>query len=275
MERIGRALTIKPMIQKANFSDRTIVLRISRDTTISEPIDLRMHDAQEILIILEPSSSATIIHGSNPLTRDATIERKIHCILHEQATLKLHYDEAWHESMTAKTDILVEQKKLSSLYYTHSVKSGAEIHQQFSLNVIEPDTHADIRGIYDITHKGSVTMTTTQHHDAKHTVSNLRIKGIIRDAAHVHHHGTIRITERGAHTESAQHTHLLLLSDHARAISVPNIEVLTHEVQCAHGSAIGRLDEEQLWYLQARGLSPAQAERILIDGFLKDDPKIK
>ena len=64
--------------------------------------------------------------------------------------------------------------------------------------------------------------------------------------------------------------HLLLLSDHARAISVPNIEVLTHEVQCGHGSAIGRLDEEQLWYLQARGLSPNQAEQMLINGFFND-----
>jgi Fe-S cluster assembly protein SufD len=247
-----------------NTSDQTII--IPRGTQIAEQIDSNIND---ITIILEPSSSATIILSSDPNARDVSIQRNIHCIIHEHASLTLRYDEAWHESVTAKSDILVEQKKLSSLYYTHSVQSGAEIHQQFSLNAVEPDTHADIRGIYHVTGKGSVTMTTLQHHDAQHTVSNLSIKGILRDAAHMHHHGTIKITERGAHTESAQHTQLLLLSDHARAISVPNIEVLTHEVQCAHGSAIGRLDQEQIWYLQARGLSPNQAEQLLIDGFLK------
>ena len=246
-----------------------MTIHIPRGQRISEPIDLRTHDAQDILIILEPSSSATIIHGSNPSIRSITIERKIHCILHEHATLILDYNEEWHETITSKTDILVEQKASSMLHYTHSARSSAQISQQFSLNATQPDTHADIRAIYQISGKGSVTMTTLQDHDAKHTVSNLRIRGIVRDTAHIHHHGTIRITQRGAHTQSAQHTKLLLLSDHARAISVPNIEVLTHEVQCAHGSAIGRLDEEQLWYLQARGLSPHQAERILIDGFLK------
>lgn len=251
-----------------NTSDQKIIL-IPRGQVIQESIDVRMHDVQDITIILEPSSSATIIHGSNPSARNMIIERNIHCIVHEHATLTLHYDEEWHESVTAKTDILVEQKKLSSLYYTHSAKSSAQIFQQFSLNASEPNAHADVRGIYQVAGKGSVTMTTLQHHDAKNTISNLRIKGTVRDAAHVHHHGTIRITQRGAHTESAQHTKLLLLSDQARAISVPNIEVLTHDVQCAHGSAIGRLDEEQLWYLQARGLPPAQAEQLLIDGFLK------
>jgi|GEM_PF-2444076 Fe-S cluster assembly scaffold protein SufB len=269
-----------------NTSDQINII-IPRGQVILEPIDLRTHDASDILIILEPSSSATIIHGSNPATCSVhpavpgeasrvawersrrAIFRTIHCILHEHATLILDYNEEWQESIIAKTDILVEQKHLSSLYYTHSVRSDAQISQQFSLNATQPDTHADIQAIYQIAGKGSVTMTTLQDHDAKHTVSNLRIKGIVRDTAHIHHHGTIRITERGVHAESAQHTKLLLLSDHARAISVPNIEVLTHEVQCAHGSAIGRLDEEQLWYLQARGLSYVQAEQILIDGFLK------
>lgn len=250
-----------------NTSDQKVIL-IPRGQQLIEPIDLRMHDASDILIILEPSSSATIIHGSNPQARDTTITCKIHCILHEQSSLTFHYDDSWHESITAKADILVEQKAFSSLYYNHSVKSSAHITQQFSLHATEPGTHAEIRGIYQVAGKGSVTMTTMQHHDAKHTVSNLRMKGIIRDAAHVHHYGTIKITECGAHTESAQHTQLLLLSDQARAISVPNIEVLAHEVQCAHGSAIGRLDEEQLWYLQARGVSPDKAEQLLIDGFL-------
>lgn len=248
---------------------------IPRGQQLTDPIDLRIHDASDILIILEPSSSATIIHGSNAAARDATIERTIHCILHEHASLTLRYDETWHESVQAKTDIVVEQKTFSVLYYTHSAKSGAHITQQFSLKVIEPDTHADIRAIYHVTGKGSVSMTTLQHHDAKHTISNVDIKGIVRDSAQVNHHGTIRITERGAHTESGQHTQLLLLNDQARAISVPNIEVLTHEVQCAHGSAIGRLDEEQLWYLQARGLLPDQAEECLINGFFNDDFKGK
>ncbi len=250
------------------YDDNKINIIIPRGQRISEPIDLRSHNAHDITIILEPSSCATIILRSHPGIREATITRRIQCILQEQATLTLHYNEAWHETITSKAEVAVEQKAYSMLYYNHSVQGGGQVYQQFSLMITEPEAHAEIRGIYQVTGKGSVAMTTLQHHDAKYSVSNLQLRGTARDTAQIHHQGTINITKNGAHTESAQHTQLLLLSDQARATSIPNIEVLTHEVQCAHGSAIGRLDQEQLWYLQARGLSPDKAEQMLIDGFL-------
>ncbi len=249
-------------------SVQTII--ILRGQQLIEPIDLRTHDAQEILIILEPSSSATIIHGSNPHARDITITRNIHCIVHENASLTLQYDESWDDTVHAITEVFIEQKASSSLYYKHCVTGGARVTQRLTLRAAGSDSYADIRGRYALTGNGLADMTTLQHHDAPHTKSNLLFKSIVRDTAQMMHNGTIVITKNGAHTESAQHTHTLLLSNGARAISVPNIEVLTHEVQCGHGSAIGRLDEEQVWYLQARGLSYAQAEECLINGFFYD-----
>jgi Fe-S cluster assembly protein SufD len=191
--------------------------------------------------------------------------------VHENASLNFHYDETWHDGMLhATTDLIIEQQRSSSVRYTHAISGGARVTQRLTLKAIGSDSYADIRGKYLLTGNGSADITTLQHHDAPHTKSNLLFKSIVRDTAQMTHHGTIVITKNGAHTESAQHTHTLLLSNGARAISVPNIEVSTHEVQCGHGSAIGRLDEEQLWYLQARGLSYAQAEQILINGFFND-----
>ena len=241
-----------------------------RGQRISEPIDLREHAVSEkIVIILEPSSSVTLIHGSIPLPTDSTtIERSIQCIVQENASLILRYDETWQHDVTAITQVMIEQHASSMVYYAHSVRGGARIKQRLSLMAIGKDAQVDIRGIYDIIHTGTIDMTTLQYHDAPHTRSNLIFKSIVRDAGQMTHHGTIEITKNGVHTESAQHMHTLLLSNGARATSVPNIEVSTHEVQCAHGSAIGRLDEEALWYLQARGLSRNQSEQILINGFL-------
>lgn len=251
-------------------NNQTTIL-ISRGQRISAPIDLRTKDiASNLIIILEPSSSLTLIHGSNSAARNARINRTIRCIVHEHASLTMRYDEQWHESVCAITEIIIEQKTLSTVYYTHFVHAGAQITQRFSLIAAEHTAHTDIRGAYNLMGRGSVTMTTLQYHDAKQTVSNLLFKGIIRDAAQMTHHGTIKITPNGQYTESAQHTHMLLLSDDARALSVPNIEVSTHEVHCGHGSAIGRLDEEHIWYLQARGLSREQAEHCLLDGFFND-----
>lgn len=244
-----------------------MIFTIPRGTQMTLALD---NTIDNITIILEPSSSATIIYGSDPNARNAIIQRKIQCIVHDNATLTLRYNENWADDITAETDVNIEQKYSSAVCYTHSVRGGARIKQRFSLMASGTGAHATIRGSYELIGNGSVDMTTLQYHDAMHTMSNLLFKSIVRDAAHATHHGTIVITKNGAHTESAQHTHTLLLSDHARATSVPNIEVSTHEVKCGHGSAIGRLDEEQTWYLQSRGLSYSQAEQCLIDGFLKD-----
>src|SRR5271154_529633 len=116
------------------------MLIIPRGQRISQVIDSSIND---ITIILEPSSSATITLSSDPSVRDVSIQRNIHCIIREHASLILHYDEAWHETITANTDILVEQKQSSMVYYTHSAQGGAQICQQFSLKALEPDTHAD------------------------------------------------------------------------------------------------------------------------------------
>jgi Fe-S cluster assembly protein SufD len=248
-----------------------MTLIIPRGISIAEPIDLRTQNiAQKLIIILEPSSSATIIHGSIASPTEATIERNIQCIVQENASLIMRYDEEWQPDLNVFTQILIEQHASSVVHYTHSFRGGARIKQQLSLMVIGKNAQADIRGVYEITHTGSVDITTLQYHDTAHTRSNLLFKSIVRDAGQMSHHGTIEITKNGMHTESAQHTHTLLLSNQARAVSVPNIEVSTHEVQCGHGSAIGRLDEEQLWYLQARGLSREKAEEMLIHGFFND-----
>jgi Fe-S cluster assembly protein SufD len=246
-----------------------MTILIPRGKAITDPIDLRMQNASTLLIILEPSSSATIIHGSDPAVHDDIIERSIQFIVHENASLNFHYDETWQSGVHALTNLVIEQQRSSSVHYTHAMSGGARITQRLTLKAIGSDSYADIRGKYLLTGNGSAEMTTLQHHDAPHTKSNLLFKSIVRDTAQMMHHGTIVITKNGAHTESAQHTHALLLGNGARAYSVPNIEVSTHEVQCGHGSAIGRLDEEQLWYLKARGLSPNQAEKLLIDGFFK------
>jgi len=253
------------------YGNRQTTIHISRGQHLAQPIDLRMHDVHaNITIILEPSSSATVHYGSIPEVSDTTIQRTIHFIIHEHASLTFRYDEEWQATVYAETEVIFEQKQASTVYYTHFVRSGARIKQRLSLLASEPQTHATIRGIYDMSGNGLVDMTSRQYHNAAHTQSNLLFKGVMRDTAQSIHHGMIEITKEGTYTESTQHMHTLLLSDAARAISVPMIEVHAHEVRCGHGSAIGRLDEEQLWYLQARGLSRTQAEQILINGFLNN-----
>ena len=110
-------------------------------------------------------------------------------------------------------------------------------------------------------------LRTVQHHQAAHTSSTLMIKGLLRDSAQAHYHGTIRVEQDARGSVASQNNKNMLMSNNARAVSVPSLEVLTNEVQCFHGSASGRCDDEQLFYLQSRGIDKKQAHRLLLQAF--------
>jgi Fe-S cluster assembly protein SufD len=132
--------------------------------------------------------------------------------------------------------------------------------------------YADARiiGAYllDASHKAQIT--TLQHHIVPHTNSTLVMKGLLRDSAHAQYHGTVRIEKDARGSCASQENKNMLLSNTARAISVPSLEVLTHEVQCSHGSAIGRFDDEQLFYAASRGIDEKGAQQLLANAFFAD-----
>ena len=80
--------------------------------------------------------------------------------------------------------------------------------------------------------------------------------------------GLIRIQEGAPGSEAYQENRNLLLSDRARADSIPELEILTDDVRCWHGATVAPLDPEQLFYLRSRGLPPNQAMRVIVYGFL-------
>ena len=76
------------------------------------------------------------------------------------------------------------------------------------------------------------------------------------------------ISATGAQSEARQLNNNLLLSETSEAASKPELEILNDDVQCAHGSTIGDLDETALFYLRARGINETKARALLIDAFV-------
>ena len=81
---------------------------------------------------------------------------------------------------------------------------------------------------------------------------------------------TVRMEKEARGAYASQENKNMLLSSGARALSVPSLEVLTHDVHCFHGSAIGRFDEEQLLYAGSRGIDEKTAQRLLLHAFFAD-----
>lgn len=115
-------------------------------------------------------------------------------------------------------------------------------------------------------------LITHQRHYAEHTSSNIVIKTIHNDDARTFYRGTISIDKQGAHSIAHQHHRALMLNKKAYTCAIPSLQVENHNVQCSHGTAAARFDEQQLWYLQSRGLELSQAQEILIQSFLSHKP---
>ncbi len=141
---------------------------------------------------------------------------------------------------------------------------------EFVVNLLGSYAHVSIIGYYRLEDNNEVVISTTQNHLAAHTTSNVIIKGILYDSSRADYQGMIHISAGAKYSNAVQENKNILLSKTAQAQSIPSIEVLTDEVQCAHASAIGYLDRKQLWYLQSRGIDQEQAQQLLLDAFLSN-----
>lgn len=110
---------------------------------------------------------------------------------------------------------------------------------------------------------------TVQEHNAPDTASNINFKVAVKDQASSVYQGIIRVAKVAQRTDAYQSNKNLLLSGEAKADSVPKLEILANDVKCSHGATVGPVDREQLFYLCSRGLTPPEAEALVVVGFFQ------
>ena len=125
-------------------------------------------------------------------------------------------------------------------------------------------------GVYVGDADRNVDFRTLQDHRVGHTSSRLDYRGAVWDSASSIYSGLIHIDPQAAHSDADQSSRYLILSDDARAASIPNLQIHNHDVRCKHASAGGPPDEDQIYYLATRGIAPDVATRLIVDGFFSD-----
>jgi Fe-S cluster assembly protein SufD len=111
---------------------------------------------------------------------------------------------------------------------------------------------------------------TFQDHAAPDTTSELLFKGAVSGRSRSVYTGTIRVRKEARGTNALQTNRNIKLSDGAWAESVPNLEIENNDVRCSHASAVGPVDEDQLFYLESRGIPTPVAERLVVTGFFDE-----
>lgn len=181
------------------------------------------------------------------------------------ASLQTYEEPVWHfqiqRSSTArdvnlKSLVVTLGGKFSRTETSTSLGGEGNSVEMLGLYFAEAGQHFDFR--------------TLQDHGAPHCLSDLLYKGALRGDARTVYSGNIHVRPEGQETDAYQTNRNLILSDDAKADSKPELEIENNDVRCSHAASVGQIDENEVFYLQSRGIDRTTAERLIVKGFFED-----
>lgn len=145
---------------------------------------------------------------------------------------------------------------------------GTTTRVDLNARLLGPGSNSDMLGLYFGDADQHFDFNTSQDHVADNAGSDLLYKGALDGHSRAVFRGIIRVHKGAQRTDAYQTNRNILLSPHARADSLPNLEIEADDVKCSHGATVGQLDAEARFYLMSRGMNQIQAERLVVLGFL-------
>jgi Fe-S cluster assembly protein SufD len=172
---------------------------------------------------------------------------------------------AWHIGRIAAT----VGREATARTFTVGL-GGAYDRSRTDATIVGQGGATELRSAYLGTGSQVHDVRTKQEHAAPHTTSDLLCKGAVAGSSRSVYSGLIRVRNGAVRSNAMQTNHNLVLSASAHADSVPNLDIAENDVRCSHASTVGPVDEDQLYYLESRGVPPEQAERLIVQGFFDD-----
>jgi Fe-S cluster assembly protein SufD len=128
---------------------------------------------------------------------------------------------------------------------------------------------AEMLGIYFGDQDQFFDHHTWQLHESPYATSDLEFKGALKEGARSVYSGLIKVEEGAQKTDAFQQNRNLVLDRTARADSIPNLEIAANDVRCTHGATVAQVEPEHIFYLQARGIPRAEAQKLVVEGFFR------
>ena len=256
------------------FAKQVIELTIPKNTKLETPLTLiHFNDNQtafsRVSIKAENGSKADIIEifaGNNEYQVNAVTELAVEPNANlSHIKVQLDSDNAFHMGTTLGK--LEEHSTLHS--FTMNLKGKAARHN-FLINIDGKEATANVHGLFAQNHTRHCDNFALINHNVEHTYSDQLFKGILTDESTGAFTGKIVVQRDAQKVESAQLNKNLLLSKKAHVDTRPQLEVYADDVKCAHGATVGQLSDEELFYLQTRGIKAKDAYQILSKAFAAD-----
>jgi Fe-S cluster assembly protein SufD len=262
------------------FLQSGLFLLIPKNVKVEKPIQVTfLTDADQtdpvsfprLLVVAEEHSSATLIEsfvstGEEPYFTNAVAE----VVVKEGARLE-HYrvqresNKAFHVSLTSA------ELGRSSSYDTTSINLGGRL-ARHDISVVMDNEGAEcwVDGLYLAGADQHTDTHSVIDHQKPNCTSHQLYKGILDGNARAVFNGKIFVREGAQKTDAMQTNKNLLLSPQARVDTKPQLEIYADDVKCAHGAAVGQIDQEELFYLEARGINPDLGRKLLTYGFAEE-----
>ncbi|MBQ1912105.1 MAG: SufD family Fe-S cluster assembly protein [Bacteroidales bacterium] len=137
-----------------------------------------------------------------------------------------------------------------------------------SVDLCGPGAEAHLKGLYLCKADETVNFRIVMHHKAPGCKSTQLFKGIAGGQAQVRFDGVIVVAPDAQQTEAYQENHNIVLTDEAKVVTKPQLEIYADDVKCSHGATVGRLNEDELFYMRSRGIPEAEARTLQMLSFL-------
>lgn len=226
-------------------------------------------DLSHALVVLEEGARAVVARETASLGGDAPALHSggLEMFVADGAKLEFVDVQNWNQTTWHFSHERAILGRDAALNWTIGGLGGrlAKVDQEVVLN--GSGSSARVNGVLFTTGKQHLAYSTRQDHRAPHTTSDLLYKGGLKDRSRIVWKGMIRVEKEGQRTNAYQRNDNLILSDRARADSIPGLEIEANDVRCTHGATAGRVDEDMIFYAQARAIPRDQAVRLIVEGF--------
>ncbi|MFI6478086.1 Fe-S cluster assembly protein SufD [Nonomuraea sp. NPDC050663] len=273
--RLGRSFEPSDRVsaQAWNSFEKATVITVPREAVASKPTVVTLTGSGEgaafghLLVKVEPMAEAVLVleHVGSAVYAD-----NVEFVVGDGATLKVISLQDWNDDAVHVSQHHAQLAKDATFKSFVVTLGGDLVRLSPSVTYTAPGGDADLSGVYFVDAGQHLEHRLLVDHSQPTCKSNVDYRGALQGQdAHAVWIGDVIIRVEAEGTDTYELNRNLILTDGARADSVPNLEILTGEVAGAgHASASGRLDDEHLFYLQARGIPHDEAKRLVIRGFL-------
>jgi Fe-S cluster assembly protein SufD len=256
------------------YVPKGVVIEAPLRSIISSSLDGSASLAHTLIVLDEESQATYAEDFTSPQAASMGFSSRVAEVILKQGA-NLHYVgvQRWDKTVS---DFHTERTLLGR--DATVVFQTVELGSKLSKGRVEAVFHGDggnakLLGLYIGDGNQHMDRYTLQDHRAANCTSDLLFKGVLTDKARSVFSGLIRVTPEGKKTAAYQQNRNLLLSRTARADSIPNLEIGASDILgCTHGATVGKVDEEQVFYLMCRGLTHDEATRLIVEGFV--DPLV-